>query len=83
MPLTKVRTTALKHIIIHHYTTSWMLLNETVLAVAADNCLTNSKRTVTELFEARVMKVSASFESAEPPPAKSERALMVIKGTFC
>jgi len=49
----------------------------------SDKSFTNSMTTVTELVAAIDKKVSASLDSAEPPPAKSERALIAMKGTLC
>ncbi|BAT78331.1 hypothetical protein VIGAN_02099600, partial [Vigna angularis var. angularis] len=48
-----------------------------------DKSLTNSMTAVTELAAAMDKKVSASLDSAEPPPAKSERALIAMKGILC
>ena len=49
----------------------------------ADRRLTKARTAVTELAEARVMKMSASLESAEPPPARSDRARIAMKGVRC
>lgn len=49
----------------------------------SDKSLTNSTTTLTELVAASDAKVSASLDWADPPPAKSERALKTMNGTLC
>ena len=43
----------------------------------------NLVRTATAFWDAKVAKTVASFDIAEPPPAKSDSDLMAMKGVFC
>lgn len=48
-----------------------------------DNREMNPSRTLTEFWAAKVANTAASFDKAEPPPAKSDKDLNAIKGIFC
>jgi len=43
----------------------------------------NLTRTSNEFWDAKEEKTFISLDNAEPPPARSDKALMAMKGFFC
>lgn len=61
----------------------FLLTRKMSKAVHLGKFLMNSTTTLTELVAASIEKVSASLDSAEPPPARSDRDLMMTNGFLC